>query len=87
AAVYVKNDPTDPEIPSLVRKGYIVRTRADSNLKEAIANDTTRREKAFASGAQLVTTDFPPGEAHEQTGYVVAIEGGKAARVNPVAGE
>jgi hypothetical protein len=85
AAVYVKNDPTNPNIPKLVEAGYLVRTRADANLKEALEPDTARRDLALASGAHLVTTDFPSGEAHPETGYVVAIEGGKAARVNSVA--
>ena len=42
----------------LVRQGFIVRTRADDGTVEARANDTARRNAAFASGAQIVTTDF-----------------------------
>lgn len=86
AAVYVLNTPTDPEIPRRVKEGFIVRTRADADMKEAIANDPSRKEQAMASGAQLVTTDYPTGEPHADTGYVVALEGGVVARVNPVAG-
>jgi hypothetical protein len=84
AAVYVKNNPNDPEIAHLVGQGYIVRTRADANLKEAEENNTARRDQALASGAQIVTTDFFSGRAHVFTGYEVALEGGVAARVNPL---
>ncbi len=87
AAVYVMNDPDDPEIPKQVAAGFIVRTRADSDLKEAQANDTSRRDRAMASGAQIVTTDFPKGEAEKNTGYVVGFEGDVVARVNVVNGK
>ena len=82
AAVYVMNNPQSPEIPAKVKAGYIVRTRADGDLKEAQENDTSRREAAFASGAQIITTDFPNGEAHAETGYQVVFEGGVVARRN-----
>ena len=85
AAFYVNNEPEDSETPKLVQAGFIVRTRADADLKEAIENDTSRRDKAFASGAQIITTDFPSGEAHMDTGYVVKFDGDLVARVNPVA--
>ena len=86
AAVYVNNDPEDPETPPLLKAGFIVRTRADANLREAHENDTTRRDQAFTSGIQVITTDFPPGEPHPETGYVVEFEGGAPARVNSVVG-
>ena len=41
-----------------VSAGFIVRTRADEDAVEAHANDTARRDAAFASGAQIVVTDF-----------------------------
>ena len=85
AAFYVNNEPEDSETPKLVQAGFIVRTRADADLKEAIENDTSRRDKAFASGAQIITTDFPSGEAHMDTGYVVKFDGDLVARVNPLA--
>ena len=62
AAAWMKrNDPIGSfaEIQSLVRTGFLVRTRADAGTTEARANDATRRDKAFASGAQLISTDFP----------------------------
>ena len=94
-AMFVYADPTSPlaafasvsdarfdgsRIASLVGAGYIVRTRADDGGVEARANDPSRAEAALASGAQLVSTDYPvPGPS----GYVVHAPGGPA-RCNPV---
>lgn len=47
------------EIAELVRKGYLVRTRADIDTAEARSNDTRRRDAALASGAQIISTDYP----------------------------
>jgi hypothetical protein len=41
-----------------VELGFLVRTRADADTVEARANDTARRDKALASGAQYVSTDY-----------------------------
>lgn len=72
------------EIPELVRQGYLVRARADIETWEAKANDLTRAHQAFASGAQIVSTDFyKPGNAYG-TDYVVALPGGGSMRCNPV---
>lgn len=80
AAALVVDWPSVDRIQRLVREGYIVRTRADAQLRF----DTSRREAALASGAQIVSTDYPRGEADEATGYVVELPGGVAARPNPV---
>jgi len=40
----------------------------------------------LASGAQIVSTDFPTGEPQAGTGYLVEFEKGSPARVNPVNG-
>ncbi|MFO7976278.1 MAG: hypothetical protein R6V12_16775 [Candidatus Hydrogenedentota bacterium] len=32
----------------------------------------------------MVSTDFPLGEAHPETGYMVQLPGGGAARPNPI---
>ncbi|MCG9793168.1 phosphatidylinositol-specific phospholipase C1-like protein [Flavobacterium algicola] len=45
-------------IQKLVAKGYMVRTRADADTKEARANDYSRFEKAKESGAQIISTDY-----------------------------
>ena len=86
AAVTVVNDPISDaaRIRDLVTQGFIVRTRADADTVEARSGDTTRRDAAFASGAQYVSTDyvFPDDFG---TGYVVDLPGTDAARCNPVA--
>jgi calcium-dependent phosphoinositide phospholipase C len=83
AAFFIRNDPRDENIAKLLEQGYLVRTRADSGLKQGAEGDPRRRDAAFVSGAQVIHTDFPPGEAHADTGYVVSFESG-AARCNPV---
>ena len=79
-----ENDGTQEVIAALVRKGYLVRTRTDADTKQARTNDTTRREIALASGAQLLSTDYPASEASQWTGYSVSLPGGAVARCNPV---
>lgn len=64
------NDPRDGKIPDLVNKGYLVRTRADADLHDIDPHHTGRRDAALASGAQIISTDFPPGEP-APSGYVV----------------
>jgi hypothetical protein len=89
-AAFVKaNDPTganQARIADLVRRGYVVRTRADADTQQARTGDTTMRDAALASGAQWVSTDYPaPGmSARFGTDYVVQLPGGAAARCNPV---
>jgi len=67
-------------IADLIGSGFIVRTRADDAGVEARANDTSRATAALASGAQLVSTDFP---VPAPSGYVVPAPG-NPARCNPV---
>jgi hypothetical protein len=74
------------KIRSLVKAGYLVRTRADANTTEARANDPSRRDQALASGAQFVSTDYPePNPAFSP--YRVQLPGGVVARANPVSGD
>jgi hypothetical protein len=42
-----------------VRDGFLVRTRADIPTEEARSGSTVRRDRAFRSGAQYVSTDYP----------------------------
>ena len=79
-----ENDGTQEAIAALVRKGYLVRTRTDADTKQARTNDTSRREIALASGAQLLSTDYPASEPSQWTGYSVSLPGGAVARCNPV---
>jgi Phosphoinositide phospholipase C, Ca2+-dependent len=89
AAAWMKrNDPIKEfdEIQELVKAGFLVRTRADADTFEGRHNDPTRREKALASGAQFVSTDFPEPRP-EISGYQVRLPGGVVARSNPVSGD
>jgi len=73
-------------IQKLVKAGFLVRTRADADTVEARANDTHRREKALASGAQFISTDYP--EANPAfSPYIVRFDGGIVVRTNPVNGD
>lgn len=82
AAFTERNDGPADEITRLVKAGYLVRTRTDADLKEAAHNDTARRDRMLASGAQLLSTDFPPHEP-AGSGYVVRFPHAAAARCNP----
>lgn len=84
AAFTEENEGSAEEIQSLVRKGYLVRTRTDENTAEARVNDTRKRETALTSGAQLLSTDYPASEPAKWTGYFVSFPGGVVARCNPV---
>lgn len=61
AAWFKRNDPIGSydEIVDLVRSGFLVRTRADAGTIQSRKNDSTQRDKAIASGAQLISTDYP----------------------------
>jgi hypothetical protein len=83
AFVEVNNFPRG-KIVALVRQGYLVRTRADADTREARTGSTTRRDEALASGAQLVSTDYPASEPASWTGYSVGFAQGSMARCNPI---
>lgn len=81
-AVLKVNDPGDgSRLTSLVEQGYLVRTRADADV---VSPSTAQRDVALASGAQIVSTDFPPGQSQLGSGYVVSFGTRVAARCNPV---
>lgn len=81
-AVIKENEPGDgTRLRSLVEQGYLVRTRADDEVTHP---DPAVRDIALASGAQIVHTDFPQGEAATGSGYVVSFGTKVAARCNPV---
>ncbi|MBE9042225.1 phosphatidylinositol-specific phospholipase C1-like protein [Oscillatoriales cyanobacterium LEGE 11467] len=83
AAFFKRNNPFDRSISRLVRQGYLVRTRADARTREARSNDTKRRDAAFASGAQFVSTDYPfPNQV--LSNYSVTFPGNATMRCNPM---
>src|SRR5690606_41932810 len=65
-------------------EGFLVRTRADADTREARSGDTTRRDAALASGAHFVSTDYVWPDERLGTGYVVDLPGDGAARGNPI---
>ena len=78
-----QNDGTKETIADLVRRGYLVRTRTDADTKEARTGETLRRDAALASGAQLLSTDYPASEPSAWTNYSVSLPNGAVARCNP----
>ncbi len=85
-AAMVLDSPRNPEIPRLVKAGYLVRTRADSDLRASASSNEARREAALASGAQIVSTDFPAGEPQAGTGYIVQFTDSAPGRIDPING-
>ncbi|KAH6695574.1 acid phosphatase [Plectosphaerella plurivora] len=85
------NDPTgeanSKQIKDAVAANYWVRTRADVPLDTILSDDpTAMRKAAFASGAQIVSTDFQAYGMSSRWGvdYAVRFDGGRSARCNPV---
>ncbi|MEO5912614.1 MAG: Ca2+-dependent phosphoinositide-specific phospholipase C [Luteolibacter sp.] len=78
AAFMKRNDPVGSydEIRKLVAAGFMVRTRADADLKEVRAKDLSRFKKAVESGAQWISTDAPE-ELPDFPGYRVGWENGR----------
>ena len=76
AAILILNDPIQQsaEIRQAVNKGYLVRTRADADTLEARINDSTRRDAAFSSGAQLISTDYYQADPRFEGLYEVRFE-------------
>lgn len=79
-----KSDQGTAEIDSLVKQGYLVRTRTDEGTEEARVNDRSRLNRALAGGAQMLSTDYPSSEPSQWTGFSVGFPGGLVARCNPV---
>jgi len=85
AAFIERNDGPTAEITALVRKGYLIRTRTDADTKEARRDDTRRRDAMLASGAQILSTDYPsPEPARWPGGYFVAFPDKAVVRCNPI---
>jgi hypothetical protein len=84
AAFVEENEGTPATIDSLVKRGYIVRARADESTIAARTNDTTRRDELLGSGAQMISTDYPLSEPSQWTGYSVGFENGLPARCDVI---
>ena len=68
-----------------VRRGFIIRTRADIPTMEARNGSTARRDAAFRSGAQYVSTDYPEPSPFG-SGYIARLPSAEhlPARCNPI---
>ncbi len=92
SAFVILNNPisNQTEIQEAVSKGFIVRTRSDSNTDEARTGDYTIADAAIASGAQIISTDYyrpDPRSAVQGSGWTdfhVKLPGGTMFRINPV---
>jgi hypothetical protein len=85
AAFIERNDGPAADIAALVKKGYLIRTRTDADTKQARINDTTTRDAMIASGAQILSTDYPINEPARWEGhFTVALPGHVVTRCNPV---
>lgn len=84
SAVHSINDPVGDvaKIHAAVDAGHLVRTRADSDNAEPSAGDYTRADAALASGAQFISTDYPPPKG-DKYDYVFSIPDGTPSRCNP----
>lgn len=80
SAVLIRNDPLNEEIDDLAQEGYLIRTRADT-MGDL---DPKRRERALASGAHLLTTDYPRGEVDADAAF--CLPEGSTARVHLLTG-
>jgi hypothetical protein len=84
AAFVEMNDPVAGKVEDVVRSGYIVRTMSDPGPAGVKAGETARRDRALASGAQMVSSDYPLNEKSAVSGYAVRFPEGGIARCNPV---
>ncbi|NML64352.1 hypothetical protein HHL22_03955 [Hymenobacter sp. RP-2-7] len=86
AAIHILNNAKQDQaaIKALVEKGYIIRTRADSDTQEARRNDRSAFEAAEQSGAQIISTDYYLPSTHFQSPYAISFPGGTYFRSNPV---
>ena len=88
AAWFKINDPIKDfdKIQRLVKAGFLVRTRADADTKQARNGDVTQRDKALASGAQFVSTDYREPD-RRLSDYSVQFPGRPGRPSNPVSGD
>lgn len=88
--LFVKyDDPMDKGAKDAAEKGYMVRTRADGPNIQNRSGDYTQQKAAFASGAQIISTDYYRADIRYKTrpkkfkNYFSKL-GENNMRVNPV---
>ncbi len=74
------------EIDSAINSGAIVRTRADGGSSDAKSGNTTKKDNAFMSGAQIISSDYyiPDSRAGTNgwTNFQVIFNDNNYARIN-----
>jgi hypothetical protein len=66
-----------------VKNGYLTYTRADADNESALDNNNVRQIRAFASGAQIISTDQPFPD-FRLSSYSTQFPNGGFVRCNPV---
>ncbi|KAL1645783.1 hypothetical protein SLS58_003667 [Diplodia intermedia] len=92
AAFIKRNDPSGDNLAQsqeLVRKGYLIRTRADEPINSVLMGDdvaNARLKRALETGAQVVSTDWPGVGMASRYGsnYVARLPTAGVVRCNPV---
>lgn len=76
AAFMIINEPREnlAKIKNLVKKGFVIRTRADAGTTEARENDYSRLKAAVESGAQYITTDYYRPEPLINKTFVISLD-------------
>jgi len=80
----------EAKIMDAVKKGYIIRTRADSPNKQNRSGDYSQQQAAFRSGAQIISSDYyTPDIRYKKhpkkfTNYSTKFPGADMGRINPV---
>ena len=86
AAFFIMNDPKAESVKIMerVKAGFMVRTRADADTREARLQDYSRLEAAVASGAQLISTDYYLGRLSPSGKFQISLTDGKYQVCNPL---
>lgn len=85
AGIMVINNPVRDEsrIRELVKRGFLVRTRADAGTREMRESSLARFDAALRSGAQVVSTDYYLADWRINPDFVIRFAPGVYARAHP----
>jgi len=78
-----RDDPHAADLPEIVKNGYVVRTYPDGDAKSGKAFAQAELDAALASGAHLISSDFPV-KLPRFPDFDVVLPGGTPSRCNPV---
>ncbi|MEO8474441.1 MAG: phosphatidylinositol-specific phospholipase C1-like protein [Chryseolinea sp.] len=86
AAFLIMNEPATQhdKIREFVKLGFMVRTRADSETREARRNDYSRLKQAISSGAQLISTDYYDASLSPSGNFEISYGDNSFAHCNPL---